>query len=163
MRVFFFFSSRRRHTRLQGDWSSDVCSSDLWFMVRVLWRVCGDEGWMPAQRAGVEVGAGVVAGSACCGAAEGAGCVAGDGEGEGEGNGEDEGVPVAPVALGASSRPLGAMKLNISTRISATGGVSGPMRRGQGPSGMWLFSLRWRSRGACIRRGELSMAGSFSP
>src|SRR3989454_12722916 len=23
--VFFFFSSRRRHTRLQGDWSSDVC------------------------------------------------------------------------------------------------------------------------------------------
>src|SRR5256885_8780981 len=24
-----FFSSRRRHTRLQGDWSSDVCSSDL--------------------------------------------------------------------------------------------------------------------------------------
>src|SRR5256885_9666488 len=28
-RCFFFFSSRRRHTRLQGDWSSDVCSSDL--------------------------------------------------------------------------------------------------------------------------------------
>src|SRR5256885_13199971 len=27
--VRFFFSSRRRHTRLQGDWSSDVCSSDL--------------------------------------------------------------------------------------------------------------------------------------
>src|SRR5215467_11687905 len=27
----FFFSSRRRHTRLQGDWSSDVCSSDLFF------------------------------------------------------------------------------------------------------------------------------------
>src|SRR5256885_7648754 len=27
--LFFFFSSRRRHTRLQGDWSSDVCSSDL--------------------------------------------------------------------------------------------------------------------------------------
>src|SRR5256885_13729245 len=27
--VLFFFSSRRRHTRLQGDWSSDVCSSDL--------------------------------------------------------------------------------------------------------------------------------------
>src|SRR5256885_838448 len=29
MCFFFFFSSRRRHTRLQGDWSSDVCSSDL--------------------------------------------------------------------------------------------------------------------------------------
>src|SRR5256885_4165098 len=28
-RYCFFFSSRRRHTRLQGDWSSDVCSSDL--------------------------------------------------------------------------------------------------------------------------------------
>src|SRR5256885_4680646 len=27
--LVFFFSSRRRHTRLQGDWSSDVCSSDL--------------------------------------------------------------------------------------------------------------------------------------
>src|SRR6266446_10945666 len=27
--LLFFFSSRRRHTRLQGDWSSDVCSSDL--------------------------------------------------------------------------------------------------------------------------------------
>src|SRR6266446_5947129 len=27
--IFFFFSSRRRHTILQGDWSSDVCSSDL--------------------------------------------------------------------------------------------------------------------------------------
>src|SRR6267142_3741027 len=28
-RIFFFFSSRRRHTRLTCDWSSDVCSSDL--------------------------------------------------------------------------------------------------------------------------------------
>src|SRR2546430_12347898 len=27
--LFFFFSSRRRHTRLDCDWSSDVCSSDL--------------------------------------------------------------------------------------------------------------------------------------
>src|SRR5256885_9954266 len=27
--MIYFFSSRRRHTRLQGDWSSDVCSSDL--------------------------------------------------------------------------------------------------------------------------------------
>src|SRR3712207_9255915 len=26
----FFFSSRRRHTRYWRDWSSDVCSSDLW-------------------------------------------------------------------------------------------------------------------------------------
>src|SRR3989475_11251405 len=27
--IFFFFSSRRRHTRFDCDWSSDVCSSDL--------------------------------------------------------------------------------------------------------------------------------------
>src|SRR5688500_19934298 len=31
----FFFSSRRRHTRLQGDWSSDVCSSDLLLNARL--------------------------------------------------------------------------------------------------------------------------------
>src|SRR2546430_8968829 len=29
MRSSFFFSSRRRHTRFDCDWSSDVCSSDL--------------------------------------------------------------------------------------------------------------------------------------
>src|SRR2546422_1280491 len=29
MFIFFFFSSRRRHTRCSRDWSSDVCSSDL--------------------------------------------------------------------------------------------------------------------------------------
>src|SRR2546426_9982038 len=37
--AFFFFSSRRRHTRLQGDWSSDVCSSDL--------RAAVEEGIVP--------------------------------------------------------------------------------------------------------------------
>src|SRR5690606_39543818 len=30
---FFFFSSRRRHTRFSRDWSSDVCSSDLGLIV----------------------------------------------------------------------------------------------------------------------------------
>src|SRR5256884_2180790 len=30
--VFFFFSSRRRHTRCSRDWSSDVCSSDLRYL-----------------------------------------------------------------------------------------------------------------------------------
>src|SRR6266481_6689084 len=29
LNVYFFFSSRRRHTRWNCDWSSDVCSSDL--------------------------------------------------------------------------------------------------------------------------------------
>src|SRR2546426_7521585 len=52
---FFFFSSRRRHTRLQGDWSSDVCSSDLfstaiYYLLRAgersaLHRIKSDEVW----------------------------------------------------------------------------------------------------------------------
>src|SRR5205814_7383950 len=33
---FFFFSSRRRHTRCLSDWSSDVCSSDLFEAAREL-------------------------------------------------------------------------------------------------------------------------------
>src|SRR5438876_6390738 len=39
--VFFFFSSRRRHTRWTGDWSSDVCSSDLLEGARLLELVQG--------------------------------------------------------------------------------------------------------------------------
>src|SRR5207248_8751673 len=35
---FFFFSSRRRHTRSYGDWSSDVCSSDLRTMFKKMLR-----------------------------------------------------------------------------------------------------------------------------
>src|SRR5690606_16022476 len=31
--LYFFFSSRRRHTRFSRDWSSDVCSSDLTALV----------------------------------------------------------------------------------------------------------------------------------
>src|SRR3712207_9127753 len=38
--LFFFFSSRRRHTRYWRDWSSDVCSSDL--LDDVAGRVGGD-------------------------------------------------------------------------------------------------------------------------
>src|SRR5690348_17820704 len=38
MKKVFFFSSRRRHTRWTGDWSSDVCSSDL----RAVINVTGD-------------------------------------------------------------------------------------------------------------------------
>src|SRR5256885_12959850 len=37
--ISFFFSSRRRHTRLQGDWSSDVCSSDLRLAIGALKRL----------------------------------------------------------------------------------------------------------------------------
>src|SRR6266446_5074712 len=36
----FFFSSRRLHTRLQGDWSSDVCSSDLPALAEQLLAAC---------------------------------------------------------------------------------------------------------------------------
>src|SRR6267143_5456201 len=36
MKLFFFFSSRRRHTRWNCDWSSDVCSSDLVWIPGVL-------------------------------------------------------------------------------------------------------------------------------
>src|SRR4051794_41749826 len=35
--ILFFFSSRRRHTRWTGDWSSDVCSSDLCGKGRTPW------------------------------------------------------------------------------------------------------------------------------
>src|SRR6266478_9096952 len=35
--AFFFFSSRRRHTRFDCDWSSDVCSSDLVDMQGNVW------------------------------------------------------------------------------------------------------------------------------
>src|SRR5256885_9441432 len=46
MVICFFFSSRRRHTRLQGDWSSDVCSSDLPIQVGFI----DDEEWKKIQR-----------------------------------------------------------------------------------------------------------------
>src|SRR5438445_12347557 len=39
MYLFFFFSSRRRHTRYWRDWSSDVCSSDLQQFARELGAV----------------------------------------------------------------------------------------------------------------------------
>src|SRR5256885_9776908 len=38
----YLFSSRRRHTRLQGDWSSDVCSSDLFFPL-LYWPVTAEQ------------------------------------------------------------------------------------------------------------------------
>src|SRR6266487_3972735 len=39
---FFFFSSRRRHTSWTGDWSSDVCSSDLDLVASILRICCAD-------------------------------------------------------------------------------------------------------------------------
>src|SRR5689334_25221439 len=66
--MFFFMSSRRRHTRWNCDWSSDVCSSDLAQRARVaaqpqLELVRGpDEGGIGARRAGRAAVGPVVAG-----------------------------------------------------------------------------------------------------
>src|SRR5829696_2619145 len=48
---FFFFSSRRRHTRLVSDWSSDVCSSDLYSRARKypLSTLAPQRGWGAAR------------------------------------------------------------------------------------------------------------------
>src|SRR5690349_7497321 len=70
---FFFFSSRRRHTRSLRDWSSDVCSSDLFFGCAAgHWRhekvivsaggfdfadVAGEGHLLAVRRKGVEVAA----------------------------------------------------------------------------------------------------------
>src|SRR5262245_62935963 len=56
---FFFFSSRRRHTRCLSDWSSDVCSSDLGVNDRhhggrVLRLLCGERGDRGGRRCGQE-------------------------------------------------------------------------------------------------------------
>src|SRR2546430_12717746 len=40
--LLFFFSSRRRHTRFDCDWSSDVCSSDL-KIDDTIWRLSGPD------------------------------------------------------------------------------------------------------------------------
>src|SRR5205085_8221154 len=51
----FFFSSRRRHTRFDCDWSSDVCSSDLWLFNGLThssarWNVIGQDVLMAQLR-----------------------------------------------------------------------------------------------------------------
>src|SRR5438876_12068707 len=46
---FFFFSSRRRHTRWTGDWSSDVCSSDLVTASDVRMNPYTPHGWRPTS------------------------------------------------------------------------------------------------------------------
>ena len=51
--IFFFFSSRRRHTRLVSDWSSDVCSSDLKLKNGMRINTYGDydkDGWRVPNR-----------------------------------------------------------------------------------------------------------------
>src|SRR5205085_70462 len=55
MRCGFFFSSRRRHTRFDCDWSSDVCSSDLPQECIVVDDGSTDESAETARNAGVTV------------------------------------------------------------------------------------------------------------
>src|SRR5207253_3727634 len=45
--LYFFFSSRRRHTRWPRDWSSDVCSSDLSTTPRSMLSAGGPQPHMP--------------------------------------------------------------------------------------------------------------------
>src|SRR2546429_6495881 len=57
MYSFFFFSSRRRHTRCSRDWSSDVCSSDLSAGLEADLRVRAvAEGLVGAAAAAAQVG-----------------------------------------------------------------------------------------------------------
>src|SRR5215204_4946088 len=55
--VFFFFSSRRRHTRSLCDWSSDVCSSDLEVSLHL--KLPGDLPLDEAHRVAEEVERGI--------------------------------------------------------------------------------------------------------
>src|SRR5207248_7894238 len=52
--VVFFFSSRRRHTRSYGDWSSDVCSSDLDAFGTGLALYALAEGGVPSSHPAIE-------------------------------------------------------------------------------------------------------------
>src|SRR2546422_4414660 len=59
----FFFSSRRRHTRCSRDWSSDVCSSDLYAAGRfAVLGPLGDPGNSSVHNAWLELllGVGVI-------------------------------------------------------------------------------------------------------
>src|SRR5256886_6855347 len=58
--IFFFFSSRRRHTRFDCDWSSDVCSSDLETLRPFLrHRFDADAGTLREADLGVRLGEGL--------------------------------------------------------------------------------------------------------
>src|SRR5256885_16282586 len=82
--LLFFFSSRRRHTRLQGDWSSDVCSSDLSSVTSLrasrLYRISADAS---TTTAGNALARGVVRGATGTGA--GTEAIGGGGGGLGAG------------------------------------------------------------------------------
>src|SRR3989442_6908018 len=87
---FFFFSSRRRHTRCGRDWSSDVCSSDLGV---------GDRRARPTREMGYEAAARAVAGAVAEGSV-GAGAGASVGKIHGIARAMRGGIGSASVRLG---------------------------------------------------------------
>src|SRR6266446_570862 len=129
---FFFFSSRRRHTRLQGDWSSDVCSSDLGGVAGA-----GPGGPVPAGEPG-EVG------SAGIGSGAGGGSGSGVGLGYGGGTrGVDGGVGVSGGGTGRTAVPVGSFwasggsgSVQVSDVVAGLAGAGGDGRgAGRGGSG----------------------------
>src|SRR2546422_4867378 len=152
--MFFFFSSRRRHTRCSRDWSSDVCSSDLGIALlrpdeldplRTTTRGVGELIWEAGERGAKVVVVGL-GGSATVdggtGAARGLGWTFQDARGETlpEGGGTlaqladlggGWGVPAQVLALTDVNTPL----------IGAHGAalVFAP-QKGAGPEGVKLLS-----------------------
>src|SRR3712207_7171638 len=59
MSIFFFFSSRRRHTRYWRDWSSDVCSSDLGDSMSQVIVVTSGKGGVGKTTTTANIGAGL--------------------------------------------------------------------------------------------------------
>src|SRR5699024_6334124 len=57
--LFFFFSSRRRHTRSKRDWSSDVCSSDLHQVTTKATNAETGKQVMEAKKGAVDINEGV--------------------------------------------------------------------------------------------------------
>src|SRR5207249_9712134 len=50
------FSSRRRHTRSKRDWSSDVCSSDLFLLMEAAWELSMDDTGGPVHHEDLPAG-----------------------------------------------------------------------------------------------------------
>src|SRR5699024_3723823 len=115
---FFFFSSRRRHTRSKRDWSSDVCSSDLLLPIHPARSWCRGRGpvvpgW-PSPLAGVQsrvemgdeedVVLSVVVEDQR-GAAQGEGFTAGGTYGDGDGRATGRGDLGLPETVGGLTDP----------------------------------------------------------